>query len=419
MSFTAGTENFATGAAVTIASWTLAAGTSNVNTNLTYAGSFNQTGGTVNVAAGNILSLTGSASLGSNISGAGTISISGANVSWTGTALAIAHATVTAGTLTVSGVITNASSMGLTTGHMLIAATGATFIGTGQIILSDKSTNKIQGATATSTLVNFDNTISGAGSLGGGKLTLINRTAGVINGSGTNALIISTGTATITNSGTIEASGSGGVTIQSAVLNTGSLVANGGVLTVTANVTGAGTAVINSGALAFQAAFNENVNFTGSTGRLVLSQSQNYKGAISGLSTAGTNSLDLTDIGFTSTHEATFSGTKTGGVLTVTDGKNTAQINLTGNYTSSKFICSSDGHGGVIVVDPVSGRGGGSDIAAIMRSAGAISVTAARQSLFTSAMASLVAPACAIQSPDPKWSQSHLNTISTPRFAAG
>ena len=50
--------------------------------------------------------------------------------------------------------------------------------------------------------------------------------------------------------------------------------------------------------------------------------------------------------------EATYSGTKTGGVLTVTDGTHTAQIHLTGNYLSSTFVASSDGHGGVTIVDP-------------------------------------------------------------------
>jgi hypothetical protein len=40
--------------------------------------------------------------------------------------------------------------------------------------------------------------------------------------------------------------------------------------------------------------------------------------------------------------------------LTVTDGTDTAHIHLSGNYLSSTFTVSSDGHGGTSVVDPTS-----------------------------------------------------------------
>ena len=61
-------------------------------------------------------------------------------------------------------------------------------------------------------------------------------------------------------------------------------------------------------------------------------------------------SLDLGDIGFVSVSQATFSGTASGGVLTVADGKHAARISLNGDYLSSTFVTVSDGHGGVIVV---------------------------------------------------------------------
>jgi hypothetical protein len=63
-------------------------------------------------------------------------------------------------------------------------------------------------------------------------------------------------------------------------------------------------------------------------------------------------SLDLADIGFVGSTEAAFAGTKAGGVLTVTDGAHTARIKLTGDYLRSIFIASSDGRGGVAIVDP-------------------------------------------------------------------
>jgi hypothetical protein len=64
-------------------------------------------------------------------------------------------------------------------------------------------------------------------------------------------------------------------------------------------------------------------------------------------------SLDLQDISFTSgVTTATFSGTSTAGVLTVTNGTQTATINLTGDYLASTFTTSADTDGGTVVIDP-------------------------------------------------------------------
>jgi hypothetical protein len=156
----------------------------------------------------------------------------------------------------------------------------------------------------------------------------------------------------IVNAGLIETTGTGRFTLAGAVVNTGTLAAKGGILTANASVTGTGHATINGGTLDLKSSFNQNVTFSGTTGVLELAQSQTYTGNITGFSTTGGTSLDLVDIGFVSSTEATFSGTKTGGVLTVTDGTHTAHINLKGNYLSATFVASSDGHGGTIVVDP-------------------------------------------------------------------
>lgn len=66
---------------------------------------------------------------------------------------------------------------------------------------------------------------------------------------------------------------------------------------------------------------------------LELAKSQSYTATISGFSKTGGASLDLADVGFVGAGEATLKGSKTGGVLTVTDGSHTAHINLTGDYT--------------------------------------------------------------------------------------
>jgi hypothetical protein len=67
---------------------------------------------------------------------------------------------------------------------------------------------------------------------------------------------------------------------------------------------------------------------------------------------AGSDTLDLADINFATIQNPSFSGTSTGGTLTVTDGSHSANIALTGNYLSSTWTLSSDGHGGTFVVDP-------------------------------------------------------------------
>jgi hypothetical protein len=157
---------------------------------------------------------------------------------------------------------------------------------------------------------------------------------------------------TITNAGLIETVGTGVLTLAGAVANTGTLAADGGVLTVTGAASGSGSASIDGGTLDLASSFNEAVTFAGTTGVLELAHSQGYTGTITGFSTTGGTSLDLRDIGFVDSTEATFSGTTRSGVLTVTDGAHTAHVDLEGNYTDATFIASSDGHGGTIVVDP-------------------------------------------------------------------
>ncbi|MEP6968364.1 MAG: hypothetical protein ABI906_09815, partial [Pseudomonadota bacterium] len=106
---------------------------------------------------------------------------------------------------------------------------------------------------------------------------------------------------------------------------------------------------------AFGSSFTENVAFTGTSGVLELAQSQSYAGNLRGFSKTGGTSLDLTDIGFVGAGEATFSGNRHSGVLTVTDGTHTAHITLIGDYTGSTFVAGSDGHGGVSIIDSQAG----------------------------------------------------------------
>ena len=123
--------------------------------------------------------------------------------------------------LTIEGAIDNTSVIGVdSVGNdtRLIIGAAATLEGGGAVTLTDNSNNSIIGAAAPTTLTNVDNTITGAGNLGDGQLTLVNDLSGVIDGTGTNnALILDTGSGTTTNAGLIEATGAAGMTIENVV----------------------------------------------------------------------------------------------------------------------------------------------------------------------------------------------------------
>ncbi len=253
------------------------------------------------------------------------------------------------GTINNTGGI-NVNSVGNFT-DLIITNSNATLMGSGTLTLSNSTANRVYGASAAAVLTN-KSTIQGAGALGSGTLTLANNGSGVIKSLGSNALTINTGANAIANAGLIEANSTGGVTISSAITNTGTLKATSGVLYATQAVSGAGNGIIAGGTLRFGSTFTGNVTFTSATGRLDLANSQSYTGTVSGLSLAGTNDIDLRDITFNASTTATYTGNASGGTLKVTNGSQTANIALFGNYLSSTFVVANDGSGGTLVHDP-------------------------------------------------------------------
>src|SRR5437879_11757173 len=142
---------------------------------------------------------------------------------------------------------------------------------------------------------NADNTISGAGQLGNGELSLTN--AGTINATGTYALTIDTGSNWVFNSGVLEASGSGGLTVASSIGNSGVLWANGATLTVQGQVSGNGTATIDGTAtLDLEASATVNVVCGSGAGTLKLGDSFHFNGTIDGF--VALDSMDLAHVGF-------------------------------------------------------------------------------------------------------------------------
>jgi hypothetical protein len=128
--------------------------------------------------------------------------------------------------LTVFGsTVSNAGTIALNaTGDptKLIISGSVSLQGGGDTLLSDNSSNAIVSNGTSTELINVDNTISGAGTIGDANLELINAAGGVIDATGTNALIIATGSQPLENSGTLEATGTGGLMIDGIIGNSNS-----------------------------------------------------------------------------------------------------------------------------------------------------------------------------------------------------
>ena len=269
--------------------------------------------------------------------------------------------TVNAGTMTIGdgailplgGTIENTGTIALNSSgdgtSLEILFQGVTLEGGGQVTLSDKADNVIFGGSANAVLTNVDNTITGAGELGDGQLTLVN--AGTIIANGTNALVVDTGTNIVTNSGTLEATGSGGLILESTIANSGTIWANGGNVLVNGDVTGAGAGLISGTAtLEFVGASSTDTTFAESgSGTLKLDHAGGFTGTISGF--AADDAIDLGDLGFGTGTTLSYTGNAagTGGTLTVSDGTSTANITLAGQYSAADFVAQSDSANGTLI----------------------------------------------------------------------
>jgi hypothetical protein len=254
--------------------------------------------------------------------------------------------------LPLSGMIHNTGTIALNSigdeTDLQLIGSGMALEGGGQIVLSDSDHNVIAATSSSVTLDNKDNTISGAGHLGNGTLSLSN--SGTIDANGTHALTVDTGSNSILNSGVLEASGSGGMVVASAIVNSGVLWANGAYLTLEGGVSGTGIAKIDgAGTLDFEAPSITNVVFgAGAAGTLKLGDSIHFNGAISGFT--GSDTIDLADLGSAaatlSYHE---NATGTGGTLWIFDGAQTAELTLLGPYSADNFSIVADAVKGALI----------------------------------------------------------------------
>ena len=115
-----------------------------------------------------------------------------------------------------------------------------------------------------------------------------------------------------------------------------------------------GSTTIGAGAtLELEAANSSSVTFQGSTGTLQLDDATTFSGQILGFrgngSLSGSDQIDLRNINYNSVQDSYANG-----ILTVTDGSNTAKLSFSGTYTLANFDFATDGSGGTIVYDPPS-----------------------------------------------------------------
>ena len=224
--------------------------------------------------------------------------------------------------------------------------------GGGNLILDNSAGNSIVTNGSPQTFDNYDNTISGSGSIGDQFMYFNNEHNGTVDADGTAALTIDTGTNEPYNAGTLESTNTGGLTVQGNLDNEGVLSSSAGNLDVTGNVDGFGVSYISgSGSIEFGGFGNQDVTFeSGATGSLIVDHSGSYvPNSIYGFGTSAPSAtIDLRDV-LAASASFSYSNNLNSDTLTVTDGTHTENLYLVGDYTSSSFKLSSDLRGGTLV----------------------------------------------------------------------
>ncbi len=214
---------------------------------------------------------------------------------------------------------TNIGNALTNSGKIVLDASGAgqSILNVGGLLTNDGEID-IGGAGTTTADTVQANSLTNAGTIdlignstgGGGVANLWSNgaasNAGTIEGVGIFDMLGATGVLTNEAGAKIDANVSGGLMTLDKwqqVINYGTLEADGGTLKVNASVTGTGSAAItNGGTLEFSDSFNENVAFL-DPGKLVLSQNIEttpYTGVISGfgLNNGAGDSIDLTGVAY-------------------------------------------------------------------------------------------------------------------------
>ncbi len=203
---------------------------------------------------------------------------------------------------------------------------------------------------------------TGSGSVIDGAATV---SGGTLEATSGGTLLLSGGTI---GAGTlVEAAKSGTVVVSNTVSNGGTLLAaaRGGVVEVTnGGVVSGAAVVVGNGIVEVQSGGSADVSFrAGGSGGLLIEDSQGdptaFTGRVSGFGgvTHANHAefIELTSVTFSAGQVSeTYSGTGSGGVLTVSSGGNiVAEINFVGSYTSANFHLAAGSDGKVKITDPL------------------------------------------------------------------
>ncbi|HTC52227.1 MAG TPA: hypothetical protein VK700_09850, partial [Steroidobacteraceae bacterium] len=167
------------------------------------------------------------------------------------------------------GSLTHATGLGI--------SGSVTLSGGGQITLANADSS-VLGVAAGASLTNANDTISGAGTVGNANLTLTN--GGTIQASG-GALTVNTGTNTINNNGVMETGAGATMVVASAVSGTGSDQISGGSTMEFKTSVGA----------------QQSVSFSGTGDTLKLDLAQDFAGTLQGMAAPSSTSFDAVDLG--------------------------------------------------------------------------------------------------------------------------
>ena len=224
----------------------------------------------------------------------------------------------------------------------------------GKLILGDTVGNSILSDGKAEDFRNIDNTVSGYGTIGDANVTVENELDGTIDANTVKALEILTGSNQVLNSGLIESTSTGGLTVDAALYDAGNLTSSAGDLFVDGAVTGLGNAnIIGDGEIEFAAGAGLNTYFSGGgAGILKLDHSSTAGDAFDGLihGFAGSDEIDFADIpDVIGTTSFVYTPLSNEGMLTLTSGSKSSTLYFEGNYTQQSFTIGSDNHGGTIL----------------------------------------------------------------------
>ena len=296
-------------------------------------------GATISVASGAILTL-----LDNTVISNGTLSIDSQSE------VDVANGENGGATFTGGVAIDNAGALKIEDGATLALGSSVTLTGGGEVSMAGDSQIAEVNTGTFVTLDNVDNDIFGAGTIGAGdgNVTLINEHSGTIDADVSGAtLSLDTGT-TETNAGLMEATNGGTLSINDALNNSGTVLADGGTvvfsfgasigLSGTGSVTIAGGGVVDLAGDAFQ-----NITFAGPG---TLEAASNH-GTITGFGTGDVYDLlddDPYTPGQTAVWTQTATGSGAGGTLQIYSSSHSleATLDLAGTYTTADFALAPD-----------------------------------------------------------------------------